>query len=133
MKVSMMKKSEEAIEKYLRLLCFEDATFLAERLYANEKGPRTLYLLAKCYFMQGDFRRAYEKLSRSSSYISPESQYLLAKAAFQLGKLTCAELALTKSVSPKSGSFFSYTGSADNLSIPGGSLGLLLLGKCPNR
>lgn len=129
MKVSAMKESEQVIEKYLRLLCFEDATFIAERLYAMKKEPRTLYLLAKCYFMQGDVLKAYEKLSQSSSNMCSESQYLLAKAAFQIGKLNCAEQALTKSVSSNVGNFFTYTGSGDSVNIPGGSLGLLLLGK----
>jgi anaphase-promoting complex subunit 3 len=124
-----MKTAEERVETYLRLHCYEDATFIAERLYARKKEPRMLYYLANCYFQQGDILRAYKKLAGTTSNICIESRYLLALSAFKLGKLGCAEETLTECLSANFVSFATYKGNAKKINVPCGSLGLLLLGK----
>ena len=75
----------------LNYYAYEDASFLAERLFLESKGCETLYLLATCYFRQGRVAEAYDLLKRSHS-TTPKCRLLFAQCCLKLNKLVFEQL-----------------------------------------
>ncbi|XP_068751577.1 cell division cycle protein 27 homolog isoform X1 [Montipora capricornis] len=73
---------------------YDDAIFLAERLFAEVGSDDTLYLLATCFFQAGHCKRAY-MLLQSKGCPTPLCRFLFAKCCMHLDKLAEAEMALT--------------------------------------
>lgn len=73
---------------------FDDAIFLAERLFAEVGSDDTLYLLATCFYQAGHCKRAYSLL-QSKGCPTPLCRFLFAKCCLDLNKLAEAEMALT--------------------------------------
>ena len=46
------------IQQYLSVLCYENATFYAERMVAHDPTDVAVYLLAMCHYRSGNVRRA---------------------------------------------------------------------------
>ena len=105
------------VEKNLSGFLVEDAKFYAERLYYEQPSQENLCLLAQCYFRQNKIKQCYLILQGSKL---PASRYLLATCCFNLGKLEEAEFALTNGQTP--------TVQTAPASVPGGAMGLYLLG-----
>lgn len=81
------------VQYSLQNFLYENATFMAERLYAQEKSDLAQYLLASCYFKAGQFYKVCALL-KGSTY--DRNRYLHAMAAYRMGKHREAELALTE-------------------------------------
>ena len=103
------------IQQYLSLLCFENASFLAERMVAHCSTKHSIYLLATCYHRMGQVKRAYSLLVGQGQYYprrdksfygkkrknneatytnyntNVASRFLLAKCCLELGFLEEAE------------------------------------------
>lgn len=73
---------------------YDDAIFLAERLFAEVGSDDTLYLLATCFYQAGYCKRAYSLL-QSKGCPTPLCRFLFAKCCMDLNKLAEAEMALT--------------------------------------
>ncbi|XP_027052490.1 cell division cycle protein 27 homolog [Pocillopora damicornis] len=73
---------------------YEDAIFLAERLFAEVGSDDTLYLLATCFYQAGYCKRAYSLL-QSKGCPTPLCRFLFAKCCMELDKLAEGEMALT--------------------------------------
>jgi anaphase-promoting complex subunit 3 len=109
------------INHYISIFLYENAKFLAERLYYESPTSVHLNLLAKCYYSQGKIQQVYHLLKDDNTLIN---RYMFAQACIQLKKYNEAEGALTSTrhIHP------------DNLTdnqisqIPGGASGLYLLG-----
>lgn len=80
------------VQYSLQNFLYENATFMAERLYAQEKSDLAKYLLASCYFKAGQFYKVCALLKGS---LYERNRYLLAMACYRMGKHREAELALT--------------------------------------
>jgi tetratricopeptide (TPR) repeat protein len=105
----------------LQNFLYENATFMAERLFAQEKSDSAKYLLASCYYRAGKFYKVYALLKSSTS---ERNRYLLALAAVKMEKYRDAEIALT-------GDCLSASDDFDN--IPNGAAGLFLLGQISRK
>lgn len=101
----------------LQNFLYDNAIFMAERLYAQEKSDVAKYLLATCYYRAGKFYKVYALL-KSNTY--ERNKYLLASAAVKMEKYREAEIALI-------GDNISSVDDLDN--IPNGAAGLFLLGQ----
>jgi anaphase-promoting complex subunit 3 len=75
---------------------YSNAAFLAERLHAEVSSEDTLYLLAMCYYRQGNIKRASYLLS-CHPLSNPESKYLSARCLVEQEKYALAEQELTGS------------------------------------
>ncbi|KAJ7380485.1 anaphase-promoting complex subunit cdc27 [Desmophyllum pertusum] len=73
---------------------YNDAIFLAERLFAEVGSDDTLYLLATCFYQAGYCKRAYSLL-QSKGCPTPLCRFLFAKCCMDLDKLAEGEMALT--------------------------------------
>lgn len=117
------------IQQYLSLLCFENATFLAERMVAQCPTKHSFYLLATCYHRMGQVKRAYsilvnqghynihagnnrkdrfpsqEKSNDPSNKSSVAARFLLAKCCLDLGYLEEAEDCLLPRAKERFGKF----------------------------
>ncbi|TRY61025.1 hypothetical protein TCAL_09134 [Tigriopus californicus] len=82
-----------AIWHCLNHYSFGDATFLAERLFAEVSSEDALHLLATCYYRSGRCHEAYDLLTTNGVKKS-ENRFLLAKCAWDLKKLSEAESVL---------------------------------------
>ena len=76
---------QAAVWHALNYYAFEDASFLAERLFLENKGCETLYLLATCYYRQGRVAEAYDLLKKSHS-TTPKCRLLFAQCCLKLNK-----------------------------------------------
>ncbi|XP_053673182.1 cell division cycle protein 27 homolog [Anopheles nili] len=72
---------------------YQDAIFLAERLYAEVESEEITFLLATCYYRSGQKHLAHWLLSKKSVR-STQCRFLLSKCAFDLKKYSEAENAL---------------------------------------
>jgi hypothetical protein len=61
-----------AIQSYLGLCLYSNATFLAERLYAEQPSEANQRLLAECYIRAGAIKRAHSTLQSATS---PSNRY----------------------------------------------------------
>ena len=105
------------IQQYLSLLCFENASFLAERMTAECPSKHSYYLLATCYYRMGQVKRAYSVLMEQDANLYVEkdglnevergsgiaARYLLAKCCIDLGFLEEAEDCLLPGVRERAG------------------------------
>lgn len=80
---------------------YNDAIFLAERLYAEVASDDALHLLATCYYQARRTVSAYSVLHAKGSR-TPQCRFLLARCCVDLKKYAEAELALTGSGIAKS-------------------------------
>jgi hypothetical protein len=110
------------IDYYLSLYQYSTAQFYSERLYSISSISDHLYLLAKCYYLQGNIRQVYYLLREEK--ISLSCRYLFAIVCITLGKLNEAEESLLpfEHLNPKN------MINEDIKDIPGGTNGLYLLG-----
>nr|CAD7393243.1 unnamed protein product [Timema cristinae] len=88
-----------AIWHCLNHYAYQDAIFLAERLFAEVVSDETVFLLATCYYRSGKPGQAYSIL-RSKGVKSPQCRYLLAKCCMDLEncgnkRISEAEAAIT--------------------------------------
>lgn len=81
------------IQEYLKVMCLENATFLAERLVASCRTTNALYLLAICHYRSGSAKRALMVLE-DVKISSPSTDYLIAKCCYDLEYYGRAEEAL---------------------------------------
>jgi tetratricopeptide (TPR) repeat protein len=127
------------IDHYLTYFHYANALFYAERLYYHHPISEHLFLLSKCYYLQGKYKQVYHLLKSSSSTISPSyssatapaevssfypNRYLFAMVCYQLKKYSeCEESLLPYEY------FNPMTMTLEDISqIPGGTNGLYLLG-----
>jgi tetratricopeptide (TPR) repeat protein len=125
------------IDHYLTFFQYTNALFYAERLYYHHPISEHLFLLSKCYYLQGKYKQVYHLLKSSSTTISssvpssslPSSsfypnRYLFAMVCYQLKKYSeCEESLLPYEY------FNPMAMTMDDISqIPGGTNGLYLLG-----
>lgn len=73
---------------------YVDATFLAERLFAEVGSDEALYLVATSYFRSGKPGRAYSVLHAHGTRTA-QLRFLMARCCFDLGRLEEAETVLT--------------------------------------
>ena len=106
----------EAVEQSLASYIYDNAIFLAERLYAQAPLPENLFLLATCLYRSGQQKRVVHLLRDAPRIDS--IRYLLSLCHFELGNIDAAESAL---VGDKR--LGSYT------DVPNGAAGLHLLGQ----
>lgn len=88
-----------AVWHALNTYCYEDAIFLAERLYAEVKNEELLHLLATTYHRSGNTKRAYYLL-KNSTFTSNHNKYLFSVVCYKLEKLREAEISLTGTYNP---------------------------------
>ncbi|XP_036145812.1 cell division cycle protein 27 homolog isoform X2 [Monomorium pharaonis] len=69
---------------------YQDAIFLAERLYAEVDTEENLFLLATCYYRSSRIRQAYALLSQKAPS-SAQCKFLLIKCCYDLEKYVEAE------------------------------------------
>ncbi|XP_064598643.1 cell division cycle protein 27 homolog [Liolophura sinensis] len=91
---------QAAIWDALNHYSIRDATFLAERLYAEVKNDDAIFLLATCYYRAGKSKKAYSLL-QTRGCSTPQCKYLLARCCVQIDKLSEAENVLAGSVLTK--------------------------------
>ncbi|ESO99704.1 hypothetical protein LOTGIDRAFT_141697, partial [Lottia gigantea] len=106
---------QAAIWDALNHYSFPDATFLAERLFAEVPNYDTLYLLATCYYRSGRPIQAHMLLKKHDSP-RHDCKYLLAKCCMDIDKLYEAETILVGDV------FAKYTNSLDEIEIEYGNM-----------
>ncbi|CAB3998814.1 cell division cycle 27 homolog [Paramuricea clavata] len=85
-----------AIWHALNHYAFNDAAFLAERLYAEAASDEALYLLATVYYRSGQAKRSYHLLQKQGCPTA-QCKFLFAKCCVDLNKLSEAERILTAS------------------------------------
>jgi anaphase-promoting complex subunit 3 len=105
------------VQYSLQNFLYDNATFMAERLYAQEKSDLAKYLLASCYYRAGKFYKVYALLKGSTF---ERNRYLLAMSAFRMEKYRDAEIALVGDC---------FTGNEVLENIPNGAAGLFLFGQ----
>ena len=89
------------IQQYLSVFCFDNATFLAERLVATSKTNHSYYLLALCHYRANSPQRARSVLQEAKDEPTPAMQYLLAKCCADMNDYGRAEEALLHGVRVK--------------------------------
>ena len=72
---------------------YQNAIFIAERLFAVSKTEENALTLARCYRLNKQPYRTYEILKDRRSR---DSRYFFASAAYEIGKLADAETTLTE-------------------------------------
>jgi tetratricopeptide (TPR) repeat protein len=117
------------IEYYFSVFQYETARFYCERFYYEDSSSsEALSLLVRCYYALGKLKQAYMILSQSPFINSLENKYFFALICYQLGKYDEAEFILHNNNRTATASYDDLT--KENMSgIPGGALGLLLMGK----
>lgn len=93
---------QAAIWHCLNHYAYNDAIFLAERLYAEVRSDESLHLLATCHYRAGNTASAYTLLQMRGC-CTPQARYLLARCCLDLRKFTEAELALLSGTSAANG------------------------------
>ncbi|XP_018620222.1 cell division cycle protein 27 homolog [Scleropages formosus] len=88
---------QAAVWHALNHYAYNDAVFLAERLYAEVHSEEALFLLATCYYRSGKAYKAYHLL-KGHSCTTPQCKYLLAKCCVDLSKLAEGEQILAGGV-----------------------------------
>ncbi|XP_071486062.1 cell division cycle protein 27 homolog [Diadema antillarum] len=87
---------QAAIWQSLNHYAYQDAIFLAERLYAEVGSDEGLFLLATCYYRSGQPMSAYTLL-RTKGCPTPQCRFLMARCCLDMEKLADCETALTGS------------------------------------
>lgn len=82
----------DAVEQSLSSYLYDNATFLAERLYAHSSLPENLHLLATCLYRSGQQKRVIHLLRDAPRIES--IRFLLGLCHYELGNLEAAESAL---------------------------------------
>ncbi|KAF8766503.1 cell division cycle protein 27 homolog isoform X2 [Argiope bruennichi] len=85
---------QAAIWHALNHYAFEDAIFIAERLFAEVDSDDALYLLATCYYRAGKVGAAYSVLKSKGCY-SSQCRFLFARCCVDLKKFSEAEFSIT--------------------------------------
>ncbi|XP_052079303.1 cell division cycle protein 27 homolog [Mytilus californianus] len=88
---------QAAIWDSLNHYAYTDATFLAERLYAEVSNDDALHLVATCYYRSGKPIKAYMTLQKHGCP-TPQCKYLLAKCCMDMNKLPEAESVLAGNI-----------------------------------
>ncbi|CAG2194962.1 APC3 [Mytilus edulis] len=88
---------QAAIWDSLNHYAYTDATFLAERLYAEVSNDDALHLVATCYYRAGKPIKAYMMLQKHGCP-TPQCKYLLAKCCMEMNKLPEAESVLAGNI-----------------------------------
>mmetsp|Transcript_23768 Transcript_23768/g.35092 ORF Transcript_23768/g.35092 Transcript_23768/m.35092 type:complete len:787 (-) Transcript_23768:511-2871(-) len=143
------------IQQYLAVHCLDNATFYAERLYAHttstgaqqqqqpsSSSSHALYLLALCYYRQGQPQRSKSVLEQQNEaclhgLASSEILYLKALCCYELDEYALAEEALLRQVRQecRKGSHLDTTSMNEYIvntspcPIPNGAVGVQLLAK----
>lgn len=86
-----------AIWDSLNHYAYTDATFLAERLYAEVSNEDALHLVATCYYRSGKPTKAYMILQKHGCP-TPQCKYLMAKCCMDINKLPEAETILAGNI-----------------------------------
>ncbi|XP_048237693.1 cell division cycle protein 27 homolog [Haliotis cracherodii] len=81
---------QAAILDALNHYAYSDATFLAERLYAEVSSDEALHLLATCYYRSGRPIQTYMLLQKRGCP-TPQCKYLMAKCCMDIQKYAEAE------------------------------------------
>uniref|UniRef100_A0AC35U2Y7 TPR_REGION domain-containing protein n=1 Tax=Rhabditophanes sp. KR3021 TaxID=114890 RepID=A0AC35U2Y7_9BILA len=94
---------EDDIKQCLQYFAYSDAQFLAEIHHTKDKSDSSVCLLANCYIMQNQYESALQILDEfkgknNDSWTSPETRFIHAKVAYQLGQLDLTEKALKNEV-----------------------------------
>ncbi|XP_042895804.1 cell division cycle protein 27 homolog isoform X2 [Parasteatoda tepidariorum] len=84
---------QAAVWHALNHYAYEDAIFIAERLYAEVNTDDALYLLATCYYRAGRTGAAYSVLKRKGCH-SPQCRFLFARCCVDLKKFSEGEFAI---------------------------------------
>ncbi|XP_002739953.1 cell division cycle protein 27 homolog [Saccoglossus kowalevskii] len=92
---------QAAIWHCLNHYAYEDAIFLAERLFAEVGSDEALFLLATCYYRAGRPINTYWLL-QSKGCRTPQCKFLLARCCLDLEKLSEGETCLAGNVFNKS-------------------------------
>ncbi|GFQ66074.1 cell division cycle protein 27 homolog [Trichonephila clavata] len=87
---------QAAIWHALNHYAYEDAIFIAERLFAEVDSDEALYLLATCYYRAGRIGAAYSVLKRKGCH-SSQCRFLYARCCVDLKKFSEAEFSITGS------------------------------------
>ncbi|GFT11332.1 cell division cycle protein 27 homolog [Trichonephila clavipes] len=87
---------QAAIWHALNHYAYEDAIFIAERLFAEVDSDEALYLLATCYYRAGRIGAAYSVLKRKGCHNS-QCRFLYARCCVDLKKFSEAEFSITGS------------------------------------
>ncbi|PAA85216.1 hypothetical protein BOX15_Mlig032077g1 [Macrostomum lignano] len=87
---------ESLIWKNLNFFCYDNALFLAEHLYAQDKTESSAYILATCFHRCNRPNQA-KKLLQCSALTQPLTMYLYAQCCLETGDLSAAEDALINS------------------------------------
>uniref|UniRef100_A0A1I8HWR3 Cell division cycle protein 27 homolog n=1 Tax=Macrostomum lignano TaxID=282301 RepID=A0A1I8HWR3_9PLAT len=87
---------ESLIWKNLNFFCYDNALFLAEHLYAQDKTESSAYILATCFHRCNRPNQA-KKLLQCSALTQPLTRYLYAQCCLETGDLSAAEDALINS------------------------------------
>lgn len=85
---------QAAIWHALNHYAYEDAIFIAERLYAEVNSDESLYLLATSYYRAGRVAAAYSVLKNKGCRNS-QCRFLFAKCCMDLKKFSEAEFSIT--------------------------------------
>jgi tetratricopeptide (TPR) repeat protein len=117
------------IDHYLLTFQYENAKFYSERLYYQQPISEHLFLLAKCYYLQGKHQQVYHLLKQEQDFIP--NRYLFSLICFHLKKYSECEYSLLPSDDRQQQQQFDpLTMTKEDIArIPGGSGGLFLLGK----
>jgi hypothetical protein len=137
------------IDHYLLTFQYENAKFYSERLFYEHPSSEHLFLLAKCYFLQGKYQQVYHLLREEGKGTGTGNRieflphrYLFGLVCYYLKKYSECEFVLLPTSSLSSLSSASDSASCgekefnplemtkeDLPLIPGGASGLYLLGK----
>lgn len=85
---------QAAVWHALNHYAYEDAIFIAERLFAEVDSDDALYLLATCYYRAGRTGAAYSVL-KSKGCRSSQCRFLYARCCVDLKKFSEAEFSIT--------------------------------------
>ncbi|KAK3591934.1 hypothetical protein CHS0354_031436 [Potamilus streckersoni] len=95
---------QAAIWDALNHYAYSDATFLAERLFAEVSSNEALYLLGTCYYRSGKPKLTYMLLQKSGCP-TPQCKYLMAKCCMDVCKYSEVESVLAGNILTKAKSF----------------------------
>eukprot|EP00980_Cylindrotheca_fusiformis_P001974 scaffold443_cov125-Cylindrotheca_fusiformis.AAC.23 len=130
------------VQQYLQVMCFDNATFLAERMVASCKTTNSLYLLAICHYRSSSPQRALMVLDDVKNH-NASTKYLTAKCCYDLEQYGRAEEALLEHARKQFKVYKLHTASPLTMDewivqtsptpIPNGAVGLYLLGNTCRR
>ena len=125
------------IQEYLQVMCFENATFLAERMVASFKTTNAFYLLAVCHYRNRSPQRALMVLE-DVKLGNASTNYLTAKCCYDMERFGRAEEVLLQQArldykeyqlsTPSPVSMDNWMMETSPCPIPNGAAGLYLLG-----